>query len=446
MGYMHAGTRSLLGLEARRPWHWIVGAVLMAALTWFTYVVPDVAARVMLNSLFMLPYFAACGALFWQYREPQLRIIHRLTAALFVAGAVMFFARGVTAAYIDFPPAYIVTTSWMTALPYLYAVLFNVWLAVMLTLKVSARLQRRLTEALELAKVANRNLLEALESNETIILNSPLPMSVYDSRGQCVLVNDAHAQLVGGTRKALLTHNLHHIVSWQESGLLEDCLVAIATHTPRRREVHLFTSFGKEIWVECRILPTYLHGEQHLLIQHFDLTERKRTEETLRHFAFHDSLTLLPNRRMLLDRLTQALLVSKRQNSHMAVLFLDLNKFKELNDAHGHNVGDQLLVEVANRLRSIVRGSDTVARFGGDEFVVLLEGLDPDIGAATAAADAVADKIRYALGAEYFLGSICHRGSTSIGVKLIVDRDTDADQILKDADIAMYRVKRAAIV
>jgi diguanylate cyclase (GGDEF)-like protein len=156
-------------------------------------------------------------------------------------------------------------------------------------------------------------------------------------------------------------------------------------------------------------------------------------------------LTLLPNRRLLLDRLGQALLHGRRQHGHMAVLFLDLNKFKELNDAHGHDVGDRLLIEAADRLRTVVRGSDTVARFGGDEFVVLLEGLDADAGLAEKAANAVADKIRCALGAEYVLGCVRHRCSTSIGVKLIDQRDSDADQILKDADIAMYRVKRAAI-
>jgi diguanylate cyclase (GGDEF)-like protein/PAS domain S-box-containing protein len=442
LAYMHVGTRGLLGLEERRPWYWIATPVLFLALNVFTYAFPDVSARVVLLSLFMLPYFAVCGTLFWQHGEPQLRAIHRITAAIFFGGAILFFVRGVTAAYANVmenvPPA----SSSMVVAPFLYAVLVNVWLAVMLTLKVSARLQRRLAEALEQAEVANRELAEALESNETIILNSPLPMGVYDASGQCVLANEAHAQLVGGTRKALLAQNLHHIVSWQESGLLDDCLVAQETHTPQRREVHLRTSFGKEVWVECRILPTYLKGEQHLLIQHFDLTERKRTEETLRHYAFHDSLTLLPNRRLLLDRLGQALLLSKRHNTHMAVLFLDLDRFKKLNDAHGHDVGDKLLVEVANRLRNIVRNCDTVARYGGDEFVVLLEGLDANAGLAAEAAEAIADKIRRALSADYELGSIVHQCSASVGIKLILNRDTDADQILKEADIAMYRVKR----
>jgi diguanylate cyclase (GGDEF)-like protein/PAS domain S-box-containing protein len=288
-----------------------------------------------------------------------------------------------------------------------------------------------------------QHLSEALDFSETVMLNSPLPMRVYAAGGQCVMVNEAYAHLMGGTREELLAQNFRNFVSWRKSGLLDDGLTALAQHSPQRREVQLLTSFGKELWLDYRILPTYLNGEDHLLVQCVDLTERKRLEEELRHIAFHDSLTRLPNRRLLLDRLGQAMRASKRQNSHVAVLYLDLNKFKQLNDAHGHDVGDRLLIEVADRLRQVVRDSDTVARLGGDEFVVLMEGLGEERQPAVEYATFVADKIRGALGTEYIFGDTHYLGSVSVGIKLFIGDEGDPDQILKEADTAMYAAKKA---
>ena len=285
---------------------------------------------------------------------------------------------------------------------------------------------------------------DALEFNETILLSSPLPMGVYAASGQCILANEAYAKVVGASRKDLLAQNFRQLDSWKTSGLLDYCLTALAHHSPQQREIYAISSFGKEVWLECRILPTYFNGEDHLLIQFFDLTERKRIEDELRHLAGHDSLTRLPNRRLLEDRLGQALRASKRKNSYAALLFLDLNRFKQLNDSHGHDVGDQLLIEVAARLQKIVRGSDTVARFGGDEFVVLLESLGSEAEQAEKYAISVADKIRADLGMEYVLGAIHYQGSASIGIKLFIGDEGSPEQILKDADMAMYEAKKAA--
>jgi diguanylate cyclase (GGDEF)-like protein/PAS domain S-box-containing protein len=287
-----------------------------------------------------------------------------------------------------------------------------------------------------------RSLADALAFNETILLNSPIPMGVYAADGQCILANDAYAEFIGATREALLAQNFHNIIAWQASSLLGDCLTALAHRAPQQREARVATSFGKVIWFEYRILPTQLNGKDHLLIQLFDLTERKQMEDELRNVAFHDSLTRLPNRRLLLDRIERALRTSKRQNSHVAVLFLDLNKFKLLNDTHGHDVGDKLLIEVAERLQRVVRDSDTVARLGGDEFVVLLEGLGEELTLVADYADSVAEKIRAALSAEYTLGGIRHHGSVSIGSKIFLGDDLDPDQILKEADAAMYASKK----
>jgi diguanylate cyclase (GGDEF)-like protein len=204
----------------------------------------------------------------------------------------------------------------------------------------------------------------------------------------------------------------------------------------------MVTSFGKKLWLDFQMLPVPLNGEDHLLVQCVDLTELKHQEEELRHNATHDALTGLPNRRLLLDRLGKAARASKRLNSYAAVLFLDLNKFKQLNDAHGHDVGDLLLIAVADRLRQFVRDNDTVARLGGDEFVVVLEGLGAQAMHASEYVAIVADKIRGTLGAEYILGDIHYLGSASVGTKLFLG-DCEPDQILKDADAAMYEDKKA---
>ena len=286
---------------------------------------------------------------------------------------------------------------------------------------------------------------EALEFNETMLHNSPVPMSVYAESGQCIMANEAHATFVGATREALLARNFYEIASWQTTSLLGDCLAALKLHTSQQREAHLHTSFGKEVWFEYQIIPVLLKGQNHLLIQFFDLTDRKRMEKELRHLAFHDSLTRLPNRRLLLDRLTQALHLGKRENSFLAVLFIDLDRFKQLNDSYGHDTGDKMLVEVANRLQKIVRKSDTVARLGGDEFIVLLAGLGTDSEQAAQYAESVVEKIRNALSAEYELDNIHHQGSASVGINLILGGDIDPDQILKGADAAMYEIKKGSV-
>jgi diguanylate cyclase (GGDEF)-like protein/PAS domain S-box-containing protein len=301
--------------------------------------------------------------------------------------------------------------------------------------------ERNLLEQRVIERTAH--LSEALEFNETMLLNSPVPMGIYAESGQCVMANDAYARFVGATQEALLAQNFYEIDSWQKTGLLGDCLTALKLHISRQQEAHTVTSFGKDVWFEYQILPRYLKGQNHLLIQFFDLTERKRTEEKLREMAFHDSLTQLPNRRLLLDRMAQALRLGKREHSYLAVLYIDLNRFKQLNDTHGHDTGDQMLIEVASRLQQAVRNSDTVARLGGDEFVVLLTGLGTDAAQAARYADSVVEKIRGALSENYVLGSIHHQASASVGIKLLLAGDHDPDQILKEADTAMYEIKRA---
>jgi diguanylate cyclase (GGDEF)-like protein/PAS domain S-box-containing protein len=172
-----------------------------------------------------------------------------------------------------------------------------------------------------------------------------------------------------------------------------------------------------------------------------DITQRKQAEEQIHQLAFYDPLTKLPNRRLLVDRLRHAMTAGTRKQDHGAILFIDLDNFKVLNDTRGHDVGDLLLIETARRLQECVRGADSVARLGGDEFIVMLEGLGAEVDQAAAQARVVGEKIRSSLSKPYRLGEIEHLSSCSIGISLFRDHDVTVDELLKRADTAMYQAK-----
>jgi len=174
-----------------------------------------------------------------------------------------------------------------------------------------------------------------------------------------------------------------------------------------------------------------------------DITERKANEARIYDLAFYDPLTRLPNRRLLLDRLGLALAKSARNNAHGAILFLDLDNFKTLNDSMGHDYGDLLLEEVGRRLKATVRDEDTVCRLGGDEFVVMLEDLSGGDELASEQALAIGEKILHALCQSYSLRGHSHLCSASIGVSLFKGADVSVGELLKRADTAMYQAKAA---
>jgi len=183
-----------------------------------------------------------------------------------------------------------------------------------------------------------------------------------------------------------------------------------------------------------------------------DVTVRKQLQEQVHQMAFHDPLTLLPNRRLFSDRLSQAMAVSSRSACYGALMFIDLDNFKPLNDAYGHDVGDLLLIQVAERLKCCVREIDSVARFGGDEFVVMLGQLDLDKEESISQAESIAKKLRAALSEPYVLNT-GHVGdidmafeyfcTASIGIALIKHQEASPGGILRRADMAMYQAKQA---
>jgi len=181
-----------------------------------------------------------------------------------------------------------------------------------------------------------------------------------------------------------------------------------------------------------------------------DITERRQADQTIHHLAFYDTLTQLPNRLALEDRLQLAMAASQRNGRYGAVMFLDLDNFKALNDTSGHRVGDQLLVQAADRISRCLRGVDTVARFGGDEFIIVLGDLHADFAPSAAQAGMVAEKVREVLAEPYILevatgagvpATMEHGCTASIGVELFMAHERSAEELLKLADIAMYRAK-----
>ncbi|SFE30711.1 bifunctional diguanylate cyclase/phosphodiesterase [Paracidovorax konjaci] len=219
---------------------------------------------------------------------------------------------------------------------------------------------------------------------------------------------------------------------------------------------------GRREWVEQRLLqqrnPRGTHEqmlpnghfiqiterstpEGGLMITYHDVTELRRASAEIESLAFYDLLTGLPNRRLLLDRLHQALATAQRSRQFGALLFLDLDHFKTLNDTQGHEVGDMLLQQVAVRLRSCVRAADTVARLGGDEFVVMLCDLSHDRDEAASLARRIGEKILHAVAQPYQLHQQVHHNTCSIGATVFGDARQTAADLLKQADIAMYQVK-----
>ena len=201
---------------------------------------------------------------------------------------------------------------------------------------------------------------------------------------------------------------------------------------------------GRVLWLEGEAtIYAQAEGGLHAYGALTDISERKRHEEKNQRQAFYDQLTDLPNRRLMLDRIRQAQIASGRSNRHAALMFLDLDNFKTVNDNLGHDVGDQLLIEVAQRLSATVREGDTAARFGGDEFVVMIEDLSDHEGAAVYQAEQVGMKILARLNETITLAGMPHASPGSIGVVLFRGQQTSLDELLKRADMAMYQAKSA---
>ncbi|MCI0508294.1 MAG: EAL domain-containing protein [Gammaproteobacteria bacterium] len=267
---------------------------------------------------------------------------------------------------------------------------------------------------------------------------------ITNVNGTILRVNPAFTQITGYSAEEALGNNPKMLQSGHHGkDFYERFWYSITTTGKWEGEIWNKRKNG-EIYPEWQAITAIKNhaGEvTHYVATFQDITERKQTQALIEHHAFFDVLTNLPNRRMMLDRLNQELSAARRRQVYGALLFLDLDHFKTLNDSMGHAVGDSLLQQMARRLTNHVRTEDTVSRLGGDEFVVLLTNLDKNEKSATATANSIAKKIHGAVSRPYQLEGHTLNFSCSIGVTLFSFASESADDVLKHADTAMYRAK-----
>jgi diguanylate cyclase (GGDEF)-like protein/PAS domain S-box-containing protein len=310
-------------------------------------------------------------------------------------------------------------------------------------------------------KAAERALRESNKKMDSLLQSLAEGAYGVDTHGNCTFVNNSFLRILGyETEDELVGKHIHELIHHSH---------ADGTHYPAS-ECRIYAAYrnnvedhcadevfwhksGYAIQVEYWSQPIVVDGVViGAIATFFDITERKKMEQQIRHLALHDVLTNLPNRRLLIERISQAQLSSKRSLRYGALMFMDLDNFKPLNDAHGHEAGDKLLIEVANRLQKCVREMDTVARIGGDEFVVMLAELDTDESVSKQQAEKVSEKIRSILSEPYLINitnnegvnvTVEHYCTASIGVVLFKGMTPSKEEIIKLADDGMYQAKSA---
>jgi diguanylate cyclase (GGDEF)-like protein/PAS domain S-box-containing protein len=307
--------------------------------------------------------------------------------------------------------------------------------------------------------VTKRKQVEAALQQEKDLLRAlidsiPELAFIKDARGVYLECNKASEQLIGRSRNDQIGRTDFDFFDHKAAEEIRDQdIQVISGGTGIRFEEWVTYPDGRRVLFETSKTPFYGSEGDILGLVGLcrDITERKQLEEQVRQLAFCDPLTQLPNRRVFSDRLRHAVATSKRSGYYGALMFLDLDHFKQLNDAHGHDVGDLLLIEFADRLVSCVREVDTVARIGGDEFVVIVSEIDKDMTVSKSQAGAIAAKVRATLLQPYKL-MVTHKGhaantieyncTVSIGVAMFVNDEITYDDILNRADTAMYRAKK----
>jgi diguanylate cyclase (GGDEF)-like protein/PAS domain S-box-containing protein len=287
-------------------------------------------------------------------------------------------------------------------------------------------------------------------------LNDMVMIAQIDTQGgtpqtpyRIIFVNEAFERRTGYLRGEAIGRSMRMLQGPDtEADVVERIEQAVARGETVRAELLNYTKAGDAYWVETELVPFADEGgnNTHWVAVGRDITERRKSQDDIHRLAFFDVLTGLPNRRLLMDRLDKLLASSGRGATFSALMFIDLDRFKTINDARGHAIGDAVLRKAADRLSQMVRKADTVARIGGDEFVVLLAHLTTELDSATLAAMTVAEKILFAIGEEFEIEGQLYKSTASIGVTMLPKpaagtREQNAHDLLREADTAMYRAK-----
>jgi diguanylate cyclase (GGDEF)-like protein/PAS domain S-box-containing protein len=265
----------------------------------------------------------------------------------------------------------------------------------------------------------------------------PEAVMVHDEAGSILHINDVGAKRLEWNVEDLVGRNLRDMVKIENAALIPDHVRIARTNGSCSFETTYISRTGRSIVAEVNETPIELEGKSVILSVARDITERKRAERELAYIATHDALTGLPNRVLFSDRLNLALAQAQRHQQRLAVLLLDLDRFKDINDTLGHSIGDQFLRATGKRLKGLLRKSDTLARMGGDEFLFLVTEI-----ARTENATEVARKIIESFQEPFLVEEHEFRTTASIGITIFPDDGSDADTLLKNADIAMYSAKQ----
>ena len=298
-------------------------------------------------------------------------------------------------------------------------------------------------------KQAERALQEAKELTDAIVENVPLMIFLKEASDlRFVLLNRAGEELTGLKREDLQGHDDRDFFPVEQAAEFmqkdREVLAARGGVIDIPEEPIQTVGMGERLLHTRKVAILGADGAaKYLLGISEDITQRKAAEDEIKNLAFYDPLTQLPNRRLLIDRLSKVLAASSRSGKIIALLFIDLDNFKTLNDNLGHHVGDILLQQVTVRLLASIRQGDTVARLGGDEFVVLLEELSNESLEAATQAEVVGRQILSALNQTYHLPKHDHHCTASVGITLHTDHSESIDELLKRADLAMYQAKAA---
>ncbi len=295
-----------------------------------------------------------------------------------------------------------------------------------------------LVQDLSERKVAEARLRENEQRYRSLFYHNPDAVFSLDPRGTCLSANPACEEITGYRVSEIVRSPLSALVVREDLPSTLRHIVRTARGEAQSFEIGIVRKSGERARLRITSLPIIVDGE---IVGIYgiakDETDRRNLEEQLHHQAFHDALTRLPNRSLFLDRLHHALARAGRNQTMLAVLFLDLDNFKVINDSLGHEVGDQLLMSVAARLSAAMRDDDIAARLGGDEFILLLEGIRD-----VAEAEGVAQRIHDILKAPFTVGRREVFVTSSIGIALGTSPSDRPDELLRNADVAMYGAKR----
>ena len=422
--------------RATPRWNWLPVAVMAAVMP---FIVHQMTPRILVSGVVLGAQSIMAAQAIWRQRHQTAgRGQYILLAAVMVLCAIMVM-RLLSMHAVNLNSADSVDHLPLHGFMFLLATQIPLLLAVGMTLMTQERIEHSLSDR----EQQYRQLLQS--ANEGIAVTQD---------GILVLSNPAMTELLGHSAQQLQHRHFVEWVSTDHRKLVQDHQRQHQSgqRTDQHHEAQVITAHKGLRWFEFSGGPFIWHGRPAALTFVTDVTDRKALAARIERMAYHDTLTELPNRRLLSDHIRLALAHQKRSGHHSALIYLDLDNFKPLNDEHGHAMGDLLLMEVAMRLKQSVREADTVARVGGDEFVVLLSNLPESTVEAQHDAMFVAHKILNQLSEPYVLTSvqedgleitITHHCSASIGVTVFQYHDGPDAILLSRADEAMYRAKEA---